>query len=195
MSIKVTLDIEGQEELQEILKQLPPSVRKKALRDAWQLVENSLKAGYQRRISPNGEKWADNPEWIQLMKGNDTPLTGPLTSKIQGGPFANGYKYKQVNSKRMKNSLIHSVDENKAVIEFDSDAKERAEINQSGGKSKMILTSLVSGKDVEFDINVQARPHFGLATDFARIPGGNDVDLILGIFSDYLDQWLNGDIK
>lgn len=183
------IKIEG-DDISMLFSRLPDDVKKTILRDSAQLFENSTKAGYLRQIDPEGKQWKKNPKWVQDIKGQDTPLTGPLTTRIKGGRLSGKYKLKKVNTERMKNSLISKVDANQAVIEYKRSAYNRAKINQYGGKSAMVFESLTGGKDKRLSVIVQRRVHLGIAKDFYRIPGGTDPDLINEIAGQHLTRYL-----
>lgn len=166
-----------------------------AFRDSAQFVESSTKIGYLDRIDPEGKKWGDNPEWYKESKNKAAILTGPTFSKITQGPFKNKYKF-EINSKRMKQSLISRIGKNELVVEYDSAAKERAKLTQLGGKTQMTLKSTDPGKrkDLVFDIDVQQRIHLGLSTRYTRVGNKNDIEHIKFIFEDNLKKQLTGEI-
>lgn len=174
---------------------LPESTVNKMLRDAAQIVENSTQVGYQLRIAPDGTKWAENPKWVQDIKGQDTPLTGPLTTKIHGGRMAGKYKLKSVNKVRMKNSLISRVSGSQAIVEYNDAAKSRARTNQNGGDSIMEFEPIKKkgkrrGKLRTWPVKVQKRPHLGIADAFYRLPSGTDPDIINKTILGHIEMYL-----
>jgi len=139
-----------------------------ALKDCVQVVLNSTKIGYMEEVSPDGKKWLPNAEWYRVMKGGSATLTGPLSTKIKGGNYAELFTFADTNKKRMKNSLIWDVNvsQKSAIIEYDSEAKERAEITQLGGEAKLILNASGGGflsGNLEIDLIVPPRPHLGVS--------------------------------
>lgn len=163
-----------------------------ALKDAVQVVLNSTKVGYMKEISPDGEDWIPNTEWYSLMKGKSATLTGPLSTKIKGGTFAGEYVFAKTNKKRMKNSLIWEVfaSQKRAIIEYETDAKERAAITQEGGEADLILNSIVGGPDIMLDVTVPSRPHLGISRTYSRLGGKTDPELIEEIFAGMYDRSL-----
>jgi hypothetical protein len=168
------------------MKQLSPAETNQALNDAGQVIINSTKVGYVSERSPGGEAWAKNPEWYKIMKGGAATLTGPTKKKISGGRFS-GYSFKDINQARLKNTLIKTTTSTSVTVRYKKQGaiQERAEINQYGGESKMILLS-PSGNEVTLDINVQARPHLGVAALWARLGDKTDPAHIEEIFGDMI---------
>lgn len=165
---------------------------RKALMNAVQVVMNSTKVGYQDEVGPDGKDWEPNAEWYALMKGQSTVLTGPLTGAIKGGMYAERYKMEGTSKKKMKNSLIYNIDvsQKRAKIEYDENAKERADLHQQGGEAKLVLTSTIGGDSITEEIDISARPHLGLADPFRRLGGRTDTELIEEIFGDQIGMML-----
>ncbi len=165
---------------------------RKALMSAVQVVMNSTKVGYQDEVGPDGKDWEPNAEWYALMKGQSSVLTGPLTGTIKGGVYEGKYKMEGTNKKKMKNSLVYNIDvtQKKAKIEYDDNAKERADLHQEGGESKFVLTSTTGGNSIEEEIDIPARPHLGLADPYRRLGGRTDTELIEEIFGDQIGMML-----
>lgn len=167
-----------------------------ALKDAVQVVLNSTKIGYMDEVSPDGKGWEPNVEWYKVMKGGSATLTGPLSTKIKGGNYAALFKFASTNKKRMKNSLIWDVfpSQKRAIIEYETDAKDRAEITQLGGEAKLILSAtgegFFGGGDLEIDITIPARPHLGISRTYSRLGGKTDPELIEEIFAGMYDRSL-----
>ena len=161
-----------------------------AFKDAVQVVLNSTKVGYMKEISPDGKDWTSNVEWYSLMKGKSATLTGPLSTKIKGGTFVGKYVFAETNSKRMKNSLIWEVfvSRKEAIIEYDSDSKERAAITQEGGEADLILNSIAGGPNLVLDITIPARPHLGVSKTYSRLGGKTDPELIEEIFGEMYER-------
>jgi len=178
-------------ELKNILKGLDGDNLRQALEDAGQIIMESTKAGYLREKGPDGTKWNDNPSWYKVMKRNAATLTGP-TSKALGGVLAGKYEFAQINLKRMKNSLIKDVNtaQKKVTIQYDSDARDRAQVTQLGGEGRLILNSVGGGGTIEMSVNVQARPHLGVAENWQRLGFKTDVQHILEAFEGMVDKHL-----
>ena len=158
--------------------------KRQALNDSGQIIQNSTKIGYLRSIDPEGKSWPKNPEWYLIMKGNAAVLTGPASKTIPRGKYSKKYEFASVNRKRMKNSLVQNVfGSSKVIVQYDKEAQKRANINQVGGKSVMVLKPVGGGKEKKLNINVQKRPHLGVAEKFPRLGGKTDSDHILDIFS------------
>lgn len=172
MTIKAEYDFKDVEKL---LGQLKTMDRKQAMRDAAQIVLNSTKLGYTRKIDPELKPWAENPPWYKEMKGNAARLSGPITKKIQKGRFKN-WEFVKVNTTRMANELKKRVTEDSATVYYSEKAKERANITQFGGMSKMEIKK--DKKKIEFNINVRPRIHLGISDKYSRIPGGSDIYFI-----------------
>ncbi len=168
-----------------------------AFKDAVQVVLNSTKVGYMDEVSPDGKKWQSNVEWYSLMKGKSATLTGPLSTKIKGGNYAQLFAFANTNKKRMKNSLIWNINvqQKEAIIEYDSDAADRAEVTQLGGEAKLILSAtgegFFGGGNLEIDMEIPARPHLGLSKTYARLGGKTDPELIEEIFAGMYDRSLS----
>jgi hypothetical protein len=172
-----------------VLKAMPPENLKQALEDAGQVIINSTKVGYVKEKGPDGKKWQPNPSWYKSMKRNAATLTGP-TSKSLGGALAGKYEFAQINLKRMKNSLQKNVDESKrqVVIKYDPDVEDRATRTQLGGEGKLILNSVGGSGGFEMSVNIQARPHLGVANTWQRLEYKTDVQHILDIFEGTVDK-------
>ncbi len=148
----------------------------RALNDIGQVILNSTKVGYMRRISPDGKAWASNPPWYAELKRGAAPLTGPINKSV-GGRLAGKYEFAHINTARMKNTLFRKIHLRQGSVEvtYPSSVQPRAKLNQVGGSSVLQLTSVKSGKPIEFNVKVQARPHLGIADKYARMGGKTDV--------------------
>lgn len=175
----------------DMFKSLDSSLMLGAYRDAAQVIVNSTLMGYVTRTAPDGSPWKPNAIWWSEMKGQTSPLTGPITSTIKGGRSAGRYKLAKVNAKRMKNSLKTIIKSDSALIEYDSDVKERARITQFGLESEMRLVSLTGGADLVFNVKNIERPHLGVATG-PRIAPYPDAVWIERIFGDKVQTKLEG---
>jgi hypothetical protein len=154
------------------------------LNQVGQIVVNSTKIGYLRRISPNGQPWAPNSEFWALMKGHDTPLVGPAGKTIYGGwPKRAGYQFKKVNPRRMQNSLLKRVSiwEKKVEIEYEASVRERAIKTQRGGMGEVLIEKVESvtwgrakTKEVALKFKIPPRPHLGIADKFPRMGSKTD---------------------
>jgi len=136
----------------------------RALNDAVQIVLIETKRRYQEQVSPDETPWTPNSEMWTEIKGQDTVLTGPISEKIKGGPYAGKYKLAKTSKKKMKNSLVHEVQSvlKRAVIFYDKESEERAQLHFYGGESTLVLNSTTGGKDKVFYLDVPARPHLGI---------------------------------
>lgn len=188
------LNIGFANEVDKVLNQVDSDKKRRALEDSLQLILNSTAMGYSKRQAPDGSQWAPNPSWYAEMKGQDSPLTGPITSSIKEGELAGVYKFKKVNTARMKNSLIKTTkSDTEGVVEYDAKARERASINQYGGKSEMVLipisTSTPYNADLIFNIQVVERPHLGVAT-YPRIGDKTDAQWVEFYFGEAVEASL-----
>jgi len=172
------------EEVKKMIKNLSDLDRQRILDDASTILLNSAKLGFVRKVDPELKPWPESPKWYTDMKGQNTPLTGPLTKKIQGGRFK-GWEFEKVNSTRMANELWKSVGKNKAEIFYKPKAKERAKLTQFGGDSKMRIKK--GSKVIEFKIKIQPRIHLGISDKYSRIPGGSDIEHIERAMSQYIE--------
>jgi len=152
-----------------LLEAVPDKDYDKALNDAVQVILNSTKQRYMEQVSPDGKPWIPNAEFYREMKGGAAVLTGPISSKIKGGPYAGKYEFSETSKKRMKNSLIHEVESalKRATIFYDSESDERAGLHQYGGEAKLVLSSTTGGKDLTLLLDIPARPHLGVSQDDA----------------------------
>lgn len=148
-----------------------------ALEDCLQIIMESTLAGFETRRSPTGAGWKPNPEWWRLIKGQSSPLTGMITTTIAGGPLAGVYKLEKANTKRMMHSLIKSKSGFTGEVRYAAAAKERAALNQHGGKSQMTFLPISKASPFNtalvFDVNIIERPHLGVAT-YPRIGDKTD---------------------
>jgi len=165
------------------MKTLSPAMTNRALSDAGQVIINSTKAGYLEERGPGGEKWADNPEWYKVMKGGAAVLTGPTRKSISGGTYS-GWEFSSINTRRMKNSLVKHVTSTKVTVEYMQVVKERAELTQKGGSSEMKI--IKGSRENVIDVNVQARPHLGVAENWMRLGSKTDPEHIEEIFGDMI---------
>jgi hypothetical protein len=159
-------------EVESMIRKLSSLDRQRILDDASTILFNSAKLGFVRKVDPELKPWPESPKWYADMKGQNTPLSGPLTKEIKGGRFK-GWEFERVNSTRMANELWKSVGKDKAEIFYKSKAKKRAKLTQFGGKSKMRIKK--GGRTIEFKIKIQPRTHLGISKQYSRIPGGSDI--------------------
>jgi len=163
------------------MKELSPALINRALSDAGQVIINSTKAGYLKERGPGGEKWVDNPEWYKVMKGGAAVLTGPTSKNIKDGTYS-GWQFSKINTRRMKNSLIKSITATKVTVEYMQEVKKRAELTQEGGSSEIKI--IKGNRENVIDVNVQARPHLGVAENWIRLGSKTDPEHIEEIFGD-----------
>lgn len=186
--MRTSIDI-NKEEIASLLKKMSPKEMRTALEDSGTFIIESTHVGYLDEKSPDGDKWEENPQWYKQAKGEAAILTGPTSHKIHGGPFADKYKFANIHKRRMRNSLMVRVEgETRAVVEYMTSVKKRADITQYGGESKMILKSTVGKSDLVIDLNVIPRPHLGVADSYARVGGKTDPEHIIDIFSLMVDK-------
>jgi hypothetical protein len=184
----------------EALKKLFTRIKKKdldsALYDAGQIILNSTHAGFMQQIDPDGEQWPENPEWYKEMKGGQTTLVGPLTNKIDDGPFAKKYKFKNVNRTRMRNELEVLVDSTKVETEvvYSEDAQERAQATQEGKDGVIELLEVETGNEWNIEVEIIPRVHLGISDSHSRVPGDTDVGHILTAFAEMIDIHLKKDL-
>jgi hypothetical protein len=183
---KITID---DLEVKQILTGLDGENLRQALEDAGQIIMESTKAGYLREKAPDGKAWSPNPSWYKTMKRGAATLTGP-TSKALGGPLTGKYEFAQINLKRMKNALTKKVNmtRKEVVVKYSRDVERRAEITQLGGEGQMILSSTSGGGTINMSVNVQARPHLGVADNWERLGFKTDVQHILDAFEGTVDK-------
>jgi len=160
----------------------------RALADSAQIIINSTRVGWLSGIGPEGTLWPENPEWYKLMKGTDRVLYGPDSSTIVGGKYARNYEFQSPSSSHMIDSMTVVVDETMAVVSFEDQAYERAEINELGLESTLILRSTRGGDNLEMDINLQQRALLGIAVDFQRLGSNTDDEHIIDIWSRMWDD-------
>lgn len=169
----------------------------KAMEDSLQIILQSTMMGFMKRSSPDGTPWKTNPTWYQLMKGQDSPLTGPVSKEVLGGPFAGLYQFEKVNTKRMKNCLVKTNKTTSGLVDYGYGAEERAALTQGGGESEMTLvqkSGVGTGQKLVFDVKVAERPHLGAAT-YPRIGGKNDAEWIQQYFGDAVEIQISSDFK
>lgn len=165
---------------------------RQAMENSLQIIMNSTLVGYVTRTSPQGDSWAANPSWWQAMKGQNSPNTGPVSKTLQGGPFARSYELAKVNPKRMKNSLIKKNSVFTGTVQYDTEAKKRAEITQHGGSAILKLRHKTSGRQIAFNVNVLSRPHLGIAT-YPRVGSRTDGEWIEYYFGNEIELQLRDD--
>jgi hypothetical protein len=163
----------------------------KALNDAGQIILQSTEIGFMKQIAPDGSKWKDNPEWWKKMKGGAAILTGPTTQSVDKSHWAGaaGYKFKKVNIKRMKNSLVKTVEVGgkKVTINYESTVRTRADLNQYGGRSEIELVHDTRDPLI-FNVEIAARPHLGVATAYRRLGAKTDPEHIEAIIGTLVDN-------
>ena len=187
--MKFGIDIKKPSGLSKMLKGLPETGKRQALTDSGQIIQNSTKVGFLREVDPGGKSWPKNPEWYLVMKGNAAVLTGPTSKTIPRGKYSKKYEFANINRKRMRNSLVQNVfGTSKVIVQYDKEAQKRANITQYGGKSVMVLNPIAGGKVKKLNINVQKRPHLGVAEKYPRFGGKSDSQHILDIFSRLVGQ-------
>jgi hypothetical protein len=125
------------------------------------------------------------------MKRGAATLTGP-TSKAVGGVLAGKYEFAQINLKRMKNSLRKKVDMamHEVVIDYESGVQARADATHYGEEGKLILNSTSGNKTIEMTVNIEERPHLGVAEKYKRLGYKDDVTHILEVFEGLVDDHL-----
>lgn len=192
MPVKVIIKDEEVQALSE--KKIPNSYLNTALEDIGQIIMASTQKGYDLQKSPDGTKWPDNVSWYKEMKGGAAILTGP-TSRSIGGPLVGKYEFAVINTRRMKNSLIKTVDAiaGRVQIEYDIMAEDRAELTQVGGEGFLVLNATSSSKKIIYNIKIQPRPHLGIAEKYARVPPKTDPEWIESIVSTMMDNILTED--
>jgi hypothetical protein len=161
---------------------------RQAMEDSLQIIMQSTLMGYVKRQAPDGTPWRANAQWYAEMKGQDSPNTGPVSKTIQGGPFAKTHEFESVNIKRMKNSLMKTNSVTRGVVEYEQQARERAQITQFGGRSEFaIVTKQGFGQGrLAFDVNCIERPHLGVAT-FPRIGFRTDAEWVEFYFGEQVE--------
>lgn len=195
MSILMFATITGLENKAQKLKR---SNIDKALDDCLQLILQSTQEGYVIRQSPDGKPWKENPQWYKDIKGQSSPLTGPTSRKIAGGELAGVYKLAGINYKRMKNSLMKSKGGMVGKVEYSPAAKERASMNQYGGKSEMEFIPISKSSPYQhsliFNVEISERPHLGPAT-YPRIGDKTDAQWCEYYFGSVVDLQLSEDFE
>jgi len=186
--MRVSIEVDDKE-IGSFLSGLTDENLRQALDDAGQVIINSTKVGYMKRIGPDGNNWPENPAWYAAMKGQSTPLTGPISTKIQGGQWAGGYELLSVNSKRMENSLVKKVEviAKSVTIEYEEDVQARADLTQYGGEASLMLRRN-SGGILGINVKIQPRAHLGIADNYIRLGFKNDVDHIMDAFDALIDR-------
>lgn len=182
---QVSLTMSGSGLIGESFQKLPKSWKKKALKDAAQIIIASTKMGFMLKRGPDGEKWAPNVAWYSNAKGRAAPLSGPTQKRFQSpSRLKNKYGFAKINKKRMQNQLTKKINMTKemARVDYQNDAKKRAAFTQVGGEGKIPLTNLKTGYLVERKVSVPARPHLGIANEFRRMGDRTDIQHILDIF-------------
>ena len=185
METKITIK---DNEIKSLFNGMSAADKKRALEDSGTLIIASTHAGFLSETGPDNQKWEENTGWYFEAKGQAAILTGPTSKTIRGGEYAGRYEFKSINNKRMRNSLLTRISGNAAYVEYEKDVEERAELTQYGGESKMILKSTTGKKDLEIDMTVPARPHLGVAENYARFGGKTDDKHIEDIFSKLVDK-------
>ena len=170
-------------EVENMIRNLSALDRQEILNRASTILLNSAKQGFVRKVDPELKPWPESPKWYADMKGQNTPLTGPMKRKIQGGRFK-GWEFERIHYERMANKLWKTVGENKAEIFYRGNAKERAKLTQFGGNSKMRIKK--GSKTIEFKIKIRPRIHLGISDKYSRIPGGSDMEHIERATNQYI---------
>ena len=186
--MKVSIEIDDSQ-IKGFLSGLTDENLRQALEDAGQVIINSTKVGYTKRISPDGVEWPSNSAWYAAMKGQDSPLTGPISTKIQGGRWSKNYEFLAVNAQRMANSLIKRVETyaKRVTVEYEDNVQPRADVTQIGGESALMLRK-TSGGVLELKVNIQPRVHTGIADRYYRLGFKTDVDHIMEAFDALIDR-------
>lgn len=169
---------------------------RQAMEDSLQIIMLSTLAGFVKRESPDGTPWSPNPQWYADMKGQSTPLTGPVSKNIQGGPFAGTHEFESVNVKRMKNSLMKTNNTTRGVVEYEEQAKPRARLNQHGGRHELAIVvkqGMGTGR-LSFPVHIMERPHLGIA-DYPRISPRTDAEWVEFYFGEQVDIQLRDDFS
>lgn len=165
---------------------------REAMENSLQIILNSTLVGYVTRRSPQGDPWDMNPAWWQQMKGQKSPNVGPVSKTIQGGPFAKTYELARVNPKRMKNSLVKNNQTFTGTVQYDAEAKARAQRTQHGGAAILRLRHKTTGRTLAFNVNILSRPHLGIAT-YPRVGSRTDAEWIELYFGDQVELQLRDD--
>jgi hypothetical protein len=128
-----------------------------------------------------------NTAWYAAMKGQDSPLTGPISKTIQGGRWAKSYEFAVINSQRMANSLIKRVETyaKRVTVEYEDSVQPRADITQSGGEAALLLHR-TSGGSIELNVKIQSRVHTGIADRYFRLGFKTDMDHIMDAFDNMI---------
>jgi hypothetical protein len=174
-----------------------------ALEESTQELIRSIETGFVRGKSPSGIKWKKNPDWWQTLKGHNKPNIG--LNKQPSSIFI----YPKSN-RHLKDSLGYSIQEStgtsmKSTIKYKESGgnslahstNEKANILQKGGRTQFKIKNKKTGNEYSFIVNVIARSHFGIATNWSRHPfsGKNDVNMIRDIFvehiSDAMEKFVN----
>lgn len=189
--------IEGITKNKAVLTQIRRDRLRTAMEDSLQIIMNSTLMGFVTRQAPDGKKWADNAPWWAEIKGQSSPLTGPITSEIKGGELKGAYKLKRVNTQRMKNSLTKENMVSSGTVRYDKSVEDRAKLNQYGGKSELefipISTSSPYDSTLVFNVEVAERPHLGVAT-YPRIGIKTDAQWVAEYFGDQIEIQLRDDL-
>lgn len=191
--IKTTLSIDDSG-LGSTFRSMTTSQKRRALEDAAQIIINSTKVGYQREISPEGVPWVKNPMWYKEMKGGAATLTGPTGTTVYGGRYGGRYTFANISLKRMKNSLMRTIDmfEESATVEYEREARDRAALTQEGGEGRIMLNSIGGSRSLTLNVRIQARPHLGIADHFPRLGIRTDPEHIANVFSQMVDEHIEG---
>jgi len=159
---------------------------RQAMEDSLQIIMQSTLMGYVKRQAPDGTPWRPNAQWYQEMKGQGSPNVGPVSKTIQGGPFARTHEFETVNLKRMKNSLMKTNNTTRGVVEYEQQARERAQDTQYGNRNEFAIISKSTGARLAFDVRSMERPHLGVAT-FPRIGFRTDAEWIEFYFGEQVE--------
>lgn len=186
----------GSEEVAHVNTSIRNERLRQAMEDSLQIILLSTLAGFVQRSSPDGTPWAPNAQWYAEMKGQNTPLTGPVSRTIQGGPFAQTHEFENVNVKRMKNSLMKTNSTTRGVVEYEQEARERASLNQHGGRHEfaLVVKSGMGTGRLAFDVHIVERPHLGIAT-YPRIQPRTDAEWVEHYFGEQVDIQLRDDFS
>lgn len=185
---------QGSENITRINRDIQNERLRQAMEDSLQIIMLSTLAGFIQRSAPDGTPWAPNAQWYAEMKGQGTPLTGPVSRTIQGGPFAATHEFESVNIKRMKNSLMKTNNTTRGVVEYEEQARDRAALNQRGGRHEFALIvkqGMGTGR-LAFDVNIVERPHLGVA-NYPRIQPRTDAEWVEHYFGEQVDIQLRDD--
>jgi hypothetical protein len=171
-------------------------VVREALEESTQEIIRSIETGFLKGKSPSGTRWKKNPDWWQNIKGHKKPNIGLNTQ-----PFS-VFVYPKSN-KHLKDSLVYDIQEGsggnmKSTITYQESGGNslahstplKAAILEEGGLHSFKVKNKRTGNEYSYMVNVVARSHFGLATNWTRHPfsGKDDVKMVEDIFNEHISE-------